>query len=69
MLFRSNPRLTTIRQPLHKMGWTAAQHLVKRIQSPDEPYPQVIWFEPELVVRESTAGVHRVPAKKSRRTK
>ena len=64
-----NPRLTTVRQPLHKMGWTAAQHLVKRIQSPDEPYPQVIWFEPELVVRESTAGVHRVPAKKSRRTK
>ncbi len=64
-----NPRLTTVRQPLHKMGWAAAQHLVKRIQSPDEPYPQVVWFEPELVVRESTAGVHETPVAKSRRTK
>ena len=31
-----NPRLTTVRQPLHKMGWTAAQLLVKRIQMPEE---------------------------------
>jgi len=52
-----NPRLTTVRQPLHKMGWTAAQLLVKRIQSPDEPYPEEVWFEPELVVRESTTGI------------
>lgn len=52
-----NPRLTTVRQPLHKMGWTAAQLLIQRIQSPDEPTPQDIWFEPELIVRESTSGV------------
>jgi LacI family transcriptional regulator len=64
-----NPRLTTVRQPLHKMGWAAAQHLVKRIQSPDEPYPQVVWFEPELVVRESTAGVHEPSRTKARRAK
>jgi len=64
-----NPRLTTVRQPLHKMGWTAAQLLVKRIQSPGEPYPEVVWFEPELVVRESTAGVRDTPAAKLRRAK
>jgi DNA-binding LacI/PurR family transcriptional regulator len=49
-----NPRLTTVRQPLHKMGWTAAQLLIQRIQSPDEPSPEDVWFEPELIVREST---------------
>jgi len=58
-----NPRLTTIRQPLHKMGWTAAQLLVQRIQSPEEPFPEDVWFEPELVVRESTAGIRDTPVK------
>lgn len=52
-----NPRLTTVRQPLYKMGNTAAELLVKRIQSPDAPTQETVWFEPELVVRESTAGV------------
>jgi DNA-binding LacI/PurR family transcriptional regulator len=52
-----NPRLTTVRQPLHKMGSAAARLLVQRIQSPDEPYPREVWFEPELIVRESTTGV------------
>jgi LacI family transcriptional regulator len=52
------PRLTTVRQPLHKMGWTAAQLLVKRIQSPDEVYPEEVWFEPELIIRESTTALH-----------
>jgi LacI family transcriptional regulator len=64
-----NPRLTTVRQPLQKMGWTAAQLLVKRIQSPDDPYPETIWFEPELEVRESTAGVHDIPSLKTRRAR
>jgi DNA-binding LacI/PurR family transcriptional regulator len=52
-----NPRLTTVRQPLHKMGSCAAKLLVQRIQSPDDPYSQEVWFEPELIVRESTTGV------------
>jgi LacI family transcriptional regulator len=52
-----NPRLTTVRQPLHKMGWTAAQLLIQRIHSPDEPSPHDIWFEPELIVRESTSSI------------
>jgi DNA-binding LacI/PurR family transcriptional regulator len=64
-----NPRLTTVRQPLHKMGWTAAQLLIKRIQFPDQPYPHEVWFEPELVVRESTASIHNTPQSRPKRDK
>jgi DNA-binding LacI/PurR family transcriptional regulator len=64
-----NPRLTTVRQPLHKMGWTAAQLLVKRIQTPDEPYPEEVWFEPELIIRESTTAIHSTPPPKSRQAR
>jgi DNA-binding LacI/PurR family transcriptional regulator len=52
-----NPRLTTVRQPLHKMGTEAARLLIQRIQSPDLPYPQQVWFEPQLIVRESTRAI------------
>jgi LacI family transcriptional regulator len=52
----ANPRLTTVRQPLHKMGGTAAELLIQRIQAPNQPYPETLWFDPELVIRESTAG-------------
>jgi LacI family transcriptional regulator len=62
-----NPRLTTVRQPLFKMGSAAAELLVKRIQSPDEPYPHDVCFEPELIVRESTVDVHEAsPPRPSR---
>jgi DNA-binding LacI/PurR family transcriptional regulator len=52
-----SPRLTTVRQPLFKMGAAAAELLIKRIQSPDDPYPQDVWYEPELIVRESTTSI------------
>jgi LacI family transcriptional regulator len=55
-----NPRLTTVRQPLYNMGSAAAELLVKRIQCPDEPFPHDVCFEPELIVRESTIGVHEI---------
>ena len=62
-----NPRLTTLLQPLYKMGSVAAEFLINRIQSPDEPYPQDVWFEPELIVRESTMGVPKAsPPRPSR---
>ncbi|MGH9595753.1 MAG: LacI family DNA-binding transcriptional regulator [Edaphobacter sp.] len=61
-----NPRLTTVRQPLHKMGTTAAELLVKRIHSPDELYARDVWFEPKLIVRESTAGIPHAPSSRSR---
>jgi LacI family transcriptional regulator len=54
-----NPRLTTVRQPLYKMGSAAAELLIKRILSPEEPYPHDVCFEPELIVRESTIGIHK----------
>src|SRR5882757_2107886 len=62
-----NPRLTTVRQPLYKMGAAAAELLIKRILSPDEPYPHDVYFEPELIVRESTMAVHKAsPPRPSR---
>jgi LacI family transcriptional regulator len=51
------PSLTTVRQPLRKMGEIAAQTLVERIEGKKE-YPNEIAIEPELVVRESTARIH-----------
>jgi LacI family transcriptional regulator len=51
------PSLTTIRQPLQKMGKVAAESLLKRINNPDAQYPGRVIMQPELVVRESTARV------------
>ncbi|HET9743476.1 MAG TPA: LacI family DNA-binding transcriptional regulator [Terriglobales bacterium] len=48
-----NPRLTTIRQPLRRMGELAAETLLRRINS--GAYPKIIAVEPELIIRESTA--------------
>jgi DNA-binding LacI/PurR family transcriptional regulator len=53
----SIPSLTTVRQPLRQMGEMAAQLLIKRIQNPTQAYPDSVNFDPELVVRESTAPV------------
>jgi LacI family transcriptional regulator len=47
------PSLTTVRQPLAKMGQMAAEALVRMIESDDEP-SSTIGVEPILVVREST---------------
>ncbi len=49
----SNPGLTTVRQPLQKMGEIAARTLLDRIEN-DEIYLPEIAVEPELVIREST---------------
>jgi len=50
------PQLTTVRQPLKKMGMMAAEALLRRIARPDDDtYPRQIVIEPELVVRKSTA--------------
>lgn len=47
------PSLTTVRQPLARMGEVAAQSLLQRIEDNKE-FPAEIAVEPELVVREST---------------
>lgn len=49
-----SPSLTTVRQPLNRMGEVAAQTLLDRVEGKKE-YPSEIAIEPELVVRESTA--------------
>jgi LacI family transcriptional regulator len=49
------PSLTTIRQPLKRMGQLAAKVLLERIANPSAPYPSVVEVKPELIVRESTA--------------
>jgi DNA-binding LacI/PurR family transcriptional regulator len=50
-----SPSLTTVRQPLNRMGEVAAQSLLERIEGKRD-YPAEIAIEPELVVRESTAN-------------
>ena len=51
----NNPRLTTIRQPLHDMGETAARILLQRIQG-FKDYPVEFAVPPELIIRETTAS-------------
>ena len=50
----NTPTLTTIRQPLVRMGEVAAQTLLERLAG-NEDGPVEIAIEPELVVRESTS--------------
>ena len=51
------PRLTTIRQPLHDMGETAARILLQRLQG-FKDYPQEFAVPPELITRETTGPVN-----------
>lgn len=55
-----NPALTTVRQPLNRMGVLAAEALLRRIGAPGggsehPPHKQLV-VDPELVVRESTCA-------------
>jgi LacI family transcriptional regulator len=50
-----NPALTTVRQPLHKMGILAASQVLEQIGSSLYPPLRQIVVSPELVVRESTS--------------
>lgn len=49
----ANPGLTTVRQPLLKMGQIAAQTVVDQIEERGDYVPEIA-IEPEFVVREST---------------
>src|SRR5258708_38291899 len=62
----SNPRLTTIRQPLSNMGRIAAQCVLNRLHGL-ERFRDQITVEPELVVRESTQSVGHPPKPSARR--
>jgi len=50
----ANPGLTTVRQPLLRMGEIAAQTLVSQIEDRNEYVPEIA-IEPEFVIRDSTA--------------
>jgi DNA-binding LacI/PurR family transcriptional regulator len=50
----NNPSLTTVRQPLQKMGEIAARTLLNRIEGRGDFVPEIV-IEPEFVVRHSTA--------------
>ncbi len=52
----SNPPLTTVRQPLVRMGQIAAQTVVDLIEGRGEFVPEIA-IEPELVARQSTGPV------------
>jgi DNA-binding LacI/PurR family transcriptional regulator len=47
------PSITTVRQPLQRMGQIAAKTLIDRIEGNGEYVPEIA-IEPEFVVREST---------------
>ena len=50
-----HPSLTTIRQPLERMGVLAASEILARIENPDME-PRNILLKPELVIRQSSAA-------------
>jgi DNA-binding LacI/PurR family transcriptional regulator len=62
------PALTTIRQPLLRMGMLAAETLLKRIEDPETKAVSVVQVEPELVVRESTTAAPVTTQLRSRRS-
>jgi LacI family transcriptional regulator len=51
----NTPSLTTVRQPLAKMGQIAAETVVSMIEDSQE-HPAEIAIEPTLVIRESTGA-------------
>lgn len=60
----ANPGLTTVRQPLTRMGQIAAQTLIDRIEEHDAYVPEIA-IEPEFVVRESTGPAAGKPVPSS----
>ncbi len=61
MAMHNSPSLTTVRQPLQKMGEIAARALLNQIEDRKEYVPEIT-IKPELVVRKSTA---RAPVQSS----
>jgi DNA-binding LacI/PurR family transcriptional regulator len=55
----TDPALTTVRQPIEPMGRAAVDLLAALIEGSDVPRDELL-FEPELVVRASTAAAKAV---------
>ncbi len=56
-----HPRLTTIAQPTYEFGRTAAELLMRRIESPDTDVPARILLPGRLVIRESSGTGPTLP--------
>ena len=54
----SDPQLTTIRQPLQRMGQIAAKTLIDQIEQRAEFQPEIV-IEPEFIVRASSGPARR----------
>lgn len=54
-----NPGLTTVRQPLRAMGKAAAQTVLRQVLDKQNHTNTEIVFEPELIVRGTTAAVRK----------
>ena len=54
----SDPQLTTIRQPLQRMGQIAAKTLIDQIEQRAQFQPEIV-IEPELIVRASSGPARR----------
>ena len=51
----NNPAITTVRQPLQRMGEIAARTLLNQIENGEPRVPEIT-IEPEFVVRNSTSA-------------
>lgn len=49
----ANPKITTIKQPIHEMGHALASELIAKIETKRETVLER-YFEPELIIRETT---------------
>jgi len=56
------PSLTTVRQPMRKMGAMAAEALIERIEGRNG-HEAGILVEPELIIRESTGAAPKPPVR------
>ena len=62
-----NPSLTTVRQPLFKMGLLAAETLVRQIEDGATHKPaKALKVDPELVVRESCGPAAALPRRRTK---
>ena len=52
----TNPTLTTIDQPMYKLGYEAANMLLKLIDNKDTKIENIV-LEHQLIIRESTNGI------------
>ena len=63
------PRITTVAQPLEAMGAAAVEHLIGRMQRPDDKHAPRVFFPMSLQMRESTGPFRTEGVKTSQEVK